>query len=451
MNLWSCIPEVVWPAIVTGEDSTLLSMEFQLERSQWLPAEQIEARQLRQLAKLLEHASSTVPWYGGRLAAAGCDGHGPVTKDAWRRIPLLTKQDIREHHDEIQSRAVPLAHGRTYRNKTSGSTGEPLEVVCTEVTGLFWRTLALRDDLWHERDLDGRLVAIRSGRYAPDPLAVQDLPSWGLMSPVVCKTGPVTVLYHLMPIPRQMEVIEARRPHYLLSYPSNTRALARYAQREKIRLPGLRAVHTYGEPLTPDVREACREAWGVPVRDVYSCEELGFVALQCPRHEHYHVQSESVLVEILDEEGLPARPGEIGRVVLTSLHNFAMPLIRYAIGDYAEVGAPCPCGRGLPVIERLLGRRRNLVTLPDGRRAWPDVGALWAAIPDVEWIQVIQQGPDAMEVRFTRERDLGPEEEQASGARIQEALGHPFRLRFTGPAPIPRQANGKYETFVDGR
>src|SRR6185437_16003324 len=175
-----------------------------------------------------------------------------------------------------------------------------------------------------------------------------------------------------------------RCPHYLLSYPSNSRALARYAQREKIRLPGLRAVHTYGEPLTPDVREACREAWGVPAIDVYSCEELGFVALQCPRHEHYHVQSESVLVEILDEDGLPARPGEIGRVVLTSLHNFAMPLIRYAIGDYAEVGAPCPCGRGLPVIERLLGRRRNMVTLPDGRRAWPDVGALWAAIPDVD-------------------------------------------------------------------
>jgi phenylacetate-CoA ligase len=178
---------------------------------------------------------------------------------------------------------------------------------------------------------------------------------------------------------------------------------------------------------------------------------MGFIALQCPRHEHYHVQSESVLVEVLDEDGEPVRPGEIGRVVLTSLHNFAMPLIRYAIGDYAEAGAPCPCGRGLPVLKRILGRSRNRVSMPDGRRAWPDVGALRAAIPGAEQIQVVQQGADAVEVRYARDLALSPEEERESGERIRAALGHPFGLTFTGPAPIPRQPNGKLETFFDAR
>src|SRR5262249_57510260 len=83
------------------------------------------------------------------------------------------------------------------------------------------------------------------------------------------------------------------------------------------------------------------------------------------------VQSENLLLEVLDERGRPCGPGETGRVVVTTLHNFAMPLIRYAIGDYATVGPPCPCGRGLPVLTRIMGRARNMLTLPDGKQIWP--------------------------------------------------------------------------------
>jgi phenylacetate-CoA ligase len=203
-----------------------------------------------------------------------------------------------------------------------------------------------------------------------------------------------------------------------------------------VRLPDLRAVLTYGEPVPADVRAACRETWGVPVQDMYCCEELGYIAMQCPLHEHYHVPSETVLVEILDEQGHPCAPGQVGRVVLTPLHSFVMPLIRYAIGDYAAVGGPCPCGRALPVLQRILGRERNRVILPDGRRTWPDISALWAAIPDVEQIQLVQRSPDHVEVRYVREQPLSAAEEHASGERIHHALGYPFGLTFTVLPPL---------------
>jgi phenylacetate-CoA ligase len=312
-----------------------------------------------------------------------------------------------------------------------------------------WQGLTFRDDRWHERDYGGRLVAIRSGRYEQDPLAVSDFPTWGLKTAMyLFKTGPMTVFYHVMPIPRQVELLEARSPHYLVIYPSNARALCRYARRRPVRLPDLRAVLTYGEPVPADVRAACRETWGVPVHDIYCCEELGYIATQCPRYEHYHVPSETILVEILDDQGRPCAPGQLGRVVLTPLHSFAMPLIRYAIGDYAEVGAPCPCGRGLPVLQRIPGRQRNRVVLPDGRLTWPDISALWAAIPDVEQIQLIQRSQDHVEVRYAREQPLSPVEEHACGQRIHQALGYPFRLTFTSQDTIARQPNGKYETFI---
>lgn len=449
MELRSSIRGVVWPAILAGEAATQLSLAHQLDQSQWWPRGEIEARQFHQLSALLRHAGSTVPWYRERLGEAARGS--ALTPAQWREIPLLTKHDLRRHGPRLESLRLPEGHGRTHRRKTSGSTGEPLEVTCTDVTGLFWRALALRDDLWHERDLAARIVAVRSGRDAPDPLAVEELPGWGVLPATACATGPATILYHRAPIPRQVEILKAKNPQYLLAYPSNARELCRHARRHAVRLPALRAVHTYGEPLTPDVRAACRETWGVPVIDVYSCEEAGLLALQCPEHEHYHVQSESVLVEVLDDAGEPTLPGEIGRVVLTALHNFAMPLIRYAIGDFAEVGGPCPCGRGLPVLTRVLGRGRNRVILPDGREDWPDIGAVWAAIPDVERVQVLRRGAEEVEVRFAGRGPLSPREEEAAGARLREALGHAFRVTFLGPVPIPRQPNGKFETFIDAR
>ena len=128
-------------------------------------------------------------------------------------------------------------------------------------------------------------------------------------------------------------------------------------------------MRTFGEILEPVCRATCQQVFGVKVVDMYSSQEVGYIALQCPEHEHYHVQAENLLVEVLAEDGRGCGPGEVGRVVVTTLHNFAMPLLRYDIGDYAEVGASCPCGRGLGVLTRILGRQRNLLVLPDGRRA----------------------------------------------------------------------------------
>jgi phenylacetate-CoA ligase len=111
-----------------------------------------------------------------------------------------------------------------------------------------------------------------------------------------------------------------------------------------------------GEPVTAALRDIVRQAWDVPLKDSYSCEEAGYLAMQCPEQEVLHVQSENLLLEVVGNDGRPCVPGEAGRVLVTSLHNFATPLIRYELGDLAEVGAPCACGRGLPVIARVLGR-----------------------------------------------------------------------------------------------
>ncbi len=427
----------------------LLALEFQLEQSQWWSAAELQTQQYRQLAALLHYAYANVPWYRKPLDEAGWHSEPSLTPELWQRIPLLRKNDIRLHQEELRSQQLPAGHGPPYPNRTSGSSGEPLETLDSEIMGLFVQGVTLRDHLWHRRDLSGRLVVIRSGRYAKDPLAVYDRPRWEAGSVLPYQTGPMTCFYHRMPTAQQAELLEARRPHYLMAYPSNLMALCRYAHRRRLCLPDLRAVLTYGEPLHPEVRTACRDTWGAPVQDTYACQEVGAIALQCPECEHYHLQAESVLTEILDPQGKPCGPGQTGQVVLTALHNFAMPLVRYAIGDYAEVGGACGCGRGLPVLRRVFGRRRNQVLLPDGSRRWPEFnGKLWAAMPVMEQIQLVQQSFDHVEVRLACERPLRADEPRALSEAIYQALGHPFSLTFLRYDTLPRQPNGKHETFI---
>ena len=386
----SSIPNIVWPGIPEVQGRILMAMLLQVEQSQWWPANRIQAHQFQQLHCLLQHAYQTVPYYRERLAEIGPTLNEPLTPDRWSRLPLLTRQDIEVHQRDLLSTKLPVEHGKIIEYKTSGSAGDPLRVQGTTIGALFWHTLTLRDHQWHGRDLRGRLVAIRSGRDVQDPLAVEDHPTWGPPANTVYPTGPATLLYHLAPLDRQAEILCARNPHYLLVYPSNALALAQHFDEHALRLPHLREVRTYVEPLNPEVLDACREVWGVDVTDVYSAEEVGYIAIQCPKHEHYHVQAESQLVEVLDDLDRPCHPGQIGRVVLTPLHTVAMPLIRYDIGDYAEVGEPCACGRGLGVLNRILGRRRNRITLPDGRVVWPRFFRRdWMRIAPIQQIQAL--------------------------------------------------------------
>lgn len=182
--------------------------------------------------------------------------------------------------------------------------------------------------------------------------------------------------------------------------------------------------------------------------DMYSAVEAGYLALQCPQHEHHHVQAESVFVEAIAEDGRACGPGETGRAVVTPMFNFAKPLIRYELGDFIEPGGRCPCGRGLPVLARILGRVRNMVTLPSGERFWPQLSALrYADVLPVRQHQIAQVAPDRLEVRLVADRRGTPAEEAQLREIIVKKIGYPFAIGFAYPEAIPRGRGGKFEQF----
>jgi phenylacetate-CoA ligase len=439
---------LVWPALPAGGGANLLALQFQLEQTQWWTPERLRASQLRQLGLLLRHAYETVPFYRERLGAAGFRSGAEIREDWLAALPRLARAEVHAQGAALHSRAVPAAHERVERGQTSGSTGTPITFLVTALTQLFWQAFNLRDHLWHRRDLSLRLAAIRPDRGNRDPGGLA-LPNWGPAVAQVFDNGPSAILHSSNTLDRQLEWLVEQDPDYLLTLASNLLELAREMDRRGIRLPRLREARSFGDTLSAAARAECEALLGVKVVDMYTSQEAGYVALQCPEHDHYHVQSEGVIVEVLDESGRPCEPGGIGKVVVTTLHNYAMPFIRYEIGDMAEAGAPCPCGRGLPVIRRVLGRERNLAVSPDGRKFFPSFPAdTWTQIAPVRQIQLVQKTPRRIEVRIAAERALDASEERRLADALKQTLGYPFEFTLVRLDAIPRSASGKYEDFI---
>jgi phenylacetate-CoA ligase len=174
------------------------------------------------------------------------------------------------------------------------------------------------------------------------------------------------------------------------------------------------------------------------------------MALGCAHCGQYHVQAEGVVLEVLDMHGEPCGAGETGRIVVTDLHNHAMPLIRYDIGDFAAVGEPCPSGIGLPTLAQMLGRRRNLVVHADGRRHWPLTGfTKFRDVAPVLRYQVVQHDLHDVELLVAVERPLAATETASLSRIVSSALAGDFDVRVTAFASVlPEPHSGKFEEFV---
>jgi phenylacetate-CoA ligase len=439
---------IAWPAIPTALGASMLAMQFQFQQSEWLTPEQLHELQLRQLKLLLGHALKTVPYYRERYANSGFSAGAALTLEQWQQLPVLERPAVQEAGDRLRSESIPQGHGRVFTVQTSGSTGRPVKVDKTEVTKFIFGAITLRDHLWHRRDTTAQYLAIRPELNLEPGKATMAKP-WGSSVNAVFNSGQARQLSSRTDIEKQAAWLVKRKPAYLHSLPTNLVDLARYFIAHDLSLPGLREVRCYGEIVDEEVIELCHQAWGAKVTDMYSATEVGYIALQCPEQGHYHVQSEAILVEVLDDEGRPCAPGEVGKIVVTPLHNYAMPLIRYALGDHAEVGEPCACGRGLPVLKRILGRTRNMLTLPDGRRHYPSFPAdLWTDIAPVRQYQLIQKDLESIKVKLVVGRPLQAAEEQALIAMLRDRLTYPFQVTFDYVDNIGRSRGGKFEDFI---
>jgi len=395
-----------------------------LLRSQYLSPSELRDLSRARLERTLEVAGE-IPFYRGLHRGR------PRAADL-RSLPVLSRFDI-----DGLSRSVFAARppGRPLiEARSSGTTGMPVSFLLDDAHqhGRFAaRVRYLRAHGWHPLRRTGWLIGLRPGFPDGDLARCRWL-------------GGASFHSHIEPFDAQLAWLRALRPHSLYTLPSTLDALLRRLEESGECLEGLAHLFTGGEVLEDSLRERARRRLGIEIADNYGATEA-FLAWQCPAGS-YHVNAEHVLLELVDDAGRPVAPGEMGRVLVTTLENRLMPLVRWEIGDFAVAReGPCACGRTLPLIGRVIGRAINLFRRPDGTLYSPwTLHEVVRELPEIREIQIVQRALNHYVVRVASGAELGAAHAAQVQAGFSALLGLEVRAEIDQVERIERTPFGKY-------
>ena len=401
----------VFPALDVINRTHVARIHSQLEESQWWPRESLLDMQHNKLESMLAWTRENAAFYTQHWISAPAERRASSLHPALDGLPVVSKQDLRSALG-----AFPIASarpGRVFKVHTSGSTGEPMVFYRShEQESWFW---ALRLRMW------------QWGGYQPgEPYLTLNLnPRTALRKRA--QDVLFRCWYHGFNANEHdvdaviRDLTDHRIPH-LVGYASSLYLLAKAMRERAAKNPGVRTILATGDSLLPEYRHTIEEVFGVGVCDYYGAGGEGVhLASQCEERDLYHLHVENAVVEIL-KDGRPAKPGEIGEIVVTQLDNRAMPLIRYATQDVAiPTGVEsCACGRHLPLIQGIQGRVPDLVFAPDGSCLVVHFFTiLFEYIPEILQFQVVQRVPERIIARIVRTPEY---DEARTERRIREAI-----------------------------
>lgn len=412
-----------------------------LKRCELLSRADLDRYQQTLLTRLLAHAAQEVPYYKAVLTQDII--RNPETH--WHTLPILTREKAQALREALYAETLPAAAGAIIEDQTSGSTGRPFKHRHNDLlkTASVGQTRRLHD--WFKLDGTRSLAIITAFRQADSQYPEGDESAgWHSGAPA----APFFLLTVETYIHHQVEWLCRKKPAYLLTLPSNLHALAEHCLTHQITL-SFDTILTTGEIVNGTTRELIQRAFGCRIADSYGAQEVGTIAIQCPHSGLYHCADESQMVEILDENDTPVQDGETGRVVVTSLYNYAMPLIRYDIGDYAQKAeTPCTCGRMHLTLQTIHGRRRNMLTFEDGSRIWPNLySVVMERYFSFTQFQFIQHSFTDLELRYVSTKNNQQIDINALRSFAKERLHPSVELRLTRVESLERSPSGKFEDY----
>lgn len=419
-------PAIDWPWRLPGPlVERFVDVQAMLALERGSPAMQAEYRE-REFAALVAHARGVSAFWRERLAPLG----EPPQLARLTAVQPLTRVQLRAQVEREGALAVPPWQGQVVERSTSGSSGIPLKFFMTAFANRMVGHQYLADHHRHGRDPRKARAALTT---RPDPHPGQE----HLYSPANPWLGEGPVYNRRMtqfPIVDNARWLARINPAYCAVTPVMLDAMLD-AYEDGVAPPtALEQVLTLGDTVTPQLRQRTRRLTGASIRDRYSCEELGGVALQCPLDASdtpaYHVAVANLIVEVVDDAGQPCAPGQTGRLLLTGLHHWATPVIRYDIGDDGAMQPHCPaCGAATPTLTRLPGRRMFLIKLPSGERRYILLRAKdWLAAAPVREHRLTQRTLQDIDVELVLERALTPGEHDAVLAMLRAQVGEEFRF-----------------------
>ena len=412
----------------------------ELRRTQLMSIDELQALQLRRLQALLREAAVNVPYYQALFQKLGAAPDDFRELSDLARLPILEKQQIRDEPEQFLNRRVDKS--RLIEDHTSGSTGQPLRFFLTVEQKAYEMAYAIRFWRWARYRTGERIAAFR--HYIPksptDPLWEHHPRTRTLFFSV----------YDMKPANLRAYVNEFNRfrPAFVRGYPSSIYIFAQFAASEGLRVHAPRAVLSSSETLSPEMRAVIERVLQCPVFDWWGSNERVVTACQCERGGPFHVNAEGGILELVPSVDNAATGAH--RMVGTGLINHAMPLIRYDLGDLAvPAKEPCACGRGLPCVERILGRVNDTIVTGEQKYV-PSVRfyTLFETHQRVRQFQVVQTEPNAVIVRIVPATTFNGAETNELRGKLARFLGDAVRIEFELVDHIRPEASGKIRNVV---
>lgn len=430
---------LVWRHRRFGGDFPKYVASFQ-ERERYSP-EEWQAYQTQELRRLLAHAVKHVPYYRQAYGQLGYD-FASFNLEQLPELPLLEKEYIRSDPDAFIADNVPRRKLHTYH--TSGTTGTPIAIKFTNDMHRRW-SAAYEARVRYWAGVHYKMSRAMIGGRVIVPKANADPPFWryNLVERELYMSA-----FHISPknAPYYVAALNRYKPDYLVGYASSHYFLARMINEQRLEVIQPKCVLTSSEKLTSEMRAEIEKAYGCPVYDAYSGVEACCLASECEYHR-LHVSPDVGIIQLIDEDGSPVKPGEAGEIVATGLLNFEQPLIRFRTGDLAVWSdKSCPCGRNMPVIEELVGRLEDTVVCPDGREMVRFHG-IFVGLPHVREGQVIQETLTQIRLRLVVDPEFDDHDRQIIAKRFEERLGS-VNLTLEFVDHIERTERGKFRAVI---
>ena len=410
---------------------------YSLRKSQWLTRSQLQKLQEKKLRNIIKHCYKHVKYYNQLFKSLNLHPADIKNIEDLNKIPILTKSKIQNSPEKLISNNLLLKD--CYFTRTSGSTGIPLKIIIDENTHTCIGSRQLR-------------YYSACGVKPRDTISTFSAPhhfnkskSWINLLGFFKKQN-----YSVFdPIDNHIKQLLLRNPDVIQAYPSILSLIAQRIEETLIHKINPRLIITTSESMSQALRKKINSAFQSEIFDQYGSTEFGTFAWECSEHNGYHIDIEDCIVEFLNN-GEAVSPGENGEIVVTSLSNYAMPLIRYSLGD---IGTPsnekCSCGRGLPLIKKINGRIDDFLTLPSGQLLSPrNLGTL-EYIEGIAKFRIIQEYKDKIIVQVVKGAYFCAKTvKQIQSNILQGCLGENLQIIVETVEDIPRDKSGKQRMIL---
>ncbi|MBZ0333692.1 phenylacetate--CoA ligase family protein [Marinobacter sp. AL4B] len=435
---------VFYPAWDLKDGSQRLVEWRQLEKQQWWSQDNLGRLQLNRLRTLLSYAEEHSPYYRKIFKQLGFKAKDIQKLTDIERIPVTTKQDIRNGGDQFIS--DQLEKQALVSAKTGGSTGVSLNLYFDETCQEKRNAAQLMADRWSGWDLGMKRASVWGN--PPVPGSVKQKLRHNLLDRTVYLD---TMDLNDQSMSSFVERWRKEKPGAVFGHAHSIYIFAKYLLQKGITDLRPQGIVATSMMLLEHERASIEQAFGCKVTNRYGCEEVGLIACECEQHNGMHINLPHVYVEFLDANDRPVTQGEPGKVVVTDLNNFAMPLIRYRVEDVGVFGERvCECGRGFPLLERLEGRVADFLRLPAGGQVSGIslVERTLTKVPGIEQMQLIQEQINEVAINRVKGREYTEKTDKELEQAMREVFGEEVVLTINDVEEIPQEASGKYRFSI---